>query len=82
MAREGSTSMDLEDLQIVKESIAPKRGKYYFGDKQMHIIKSLVISVNLRGRKVWLHIEVVEGDIPWLLGKRALEKMRAILDIG
>ena len=55
--------------------------KYYFGDKQMNII-SLVFPVNLKGWKVHFITEVVEGDFPWLFGKRTLKKMEAILDIG
>ena len=46
------------------------------------MIKSVVIPVNLGGRKVGLTTEVVEGDIPWLLGKKTLKQMKAILDLG
>ena len=42
----------------------------------------MVIPVNLGGRKVGLTTEVVEGDIPWLLGKKTLKQMKAILDLG
>ena len=35
----------------------------------MKVIKSVAIPVNLGGRKVGLTTKIVEGDIPWLLGK-------------
>ena len=57
-------------------------GVYCFGDKQVNIIKSLLIPVNLNVKKLHLITKVVEGDIPWLLGKRTLKKMGALLDIG
>ena len=53
--------------------VVPKKGKYCFRDKEVHILKSLVIPVNLHRRKVQLLTEVVEGDIPWLLGKNFKE---------
>ena len=38
-------------------------GCYYFGERRVKVIKSVVIPVNLEGRKVGLTTEVVEGDI-------------------
>ena len=69
-----------EDLQIVKNYVSPKKGKYCLRDKQVNIIKSLVIPVNLNEGKVPLITEVVEGNIPWL-GKRT-KKVGTILNIG
>ena len=42
----------------MKNSVIPKKGKYYFEDKEVNI--SLVIPVNLNGKKVHLITEVVE----------------------
>ena len=53
-----ATLMCMEDLLM---------GKYCFGDKQVNIIKILLISVNLNGKKVHLITEVVEGNTLWLL---------------
>ena len=58
------TSMDPEDLKIVKKLMVQKEGTYYLGDKQVGAIKSTVIPVNLLGKKVRLLTAVVKGDIP------------------
>ena len=59
----------------------PKEGSYGFGNKHVRVIKSLEIPVEVKGRKFSLTTKVVEGDIPWLLGKPTLKRMGAILDI-
>ena len=75
-------SMNGEDLWVVKDSMVPKGESYCFREKKVRVIKSLEIPIDIGGRKVQLITEVLEGDIPWLLGKRTLKKMRALLDIG
>ena len=73
--------MNEDDLRVMRESLRPKEGSYCFGNKHVKVIKSLEIPVEAKGRKFSLTTEVVEGDIPWLLGKTTLIRMGAILDI-
>lgn len=41
----------------------------------------LEIPVVLKGRKFYLCTEILEGDIPWLMGKRTMSKMGMTIDL-
>ena len=71
----------MEELQIMKDSWE-RKDVITLVKKRVKVIKSVVIPVNLGGRKVGLTTEVMEGDIPWLLGKKTLKQMKATLDLG
>ena len=51
--------MNMEELQIMKDTLERKEGCYYFGKKRVKVIKSVVIPVNIGGRKMGLTTEVV-----------------------
>lgn len=52
-----------------------KDKRYRFGETGYDVAKVLEIPCFLNGRRFSIRTEVVEGDIPWLIGVETLERL-------
>ena len=55
--------------------------EFRFGESKYGCTRELEIPVWIKGEKIYLRTFVVEGDIPWLIGRTTLQKLKVSLDL-
>jgi len=71
--------MSQKERQGVRESIKKEEGYFSFGDMDCKAVKSILIPCKVGKLEFDIRTVVVTGEVPWLLGRRTLERMRAKL---
>ena len=75
------TMLNKEDRERVEKSAKKSNTMYRFGDgKETKSIKELAIPMFICGKKIVLAVEVVDSNIPLLLGRPSMTKLGMILD--
>ena len=76
--------MELEkkDLERIRLTRKKSTKSFYFGESVFHAKETLEIPVKLGGEKIYIRTEHLDGDIPWLMGKETMERMKLKLDVN
>lgn len=67
--------MSVKDLERMRRTRESSNKIFVFGETEFRSKEVLEMPVNIGRHKVFLKTEIVEGDIPWLLGRDTMEKM-------
>lgn len=68
-------------IQRIKESSQPSNGNFTFGNSNYKSLKTINIPCQINKRNFKIKTEVVDGDIPWLIGKDTMARMGMIIHI-
>ena len=71
--------MGQKERQRVRKSIKKEEGYFSFGNMDCKAVKSILIPCKVGKIEFDIRTVVVTGEVPWLLGRRTLEQMRAKL---
>ena len=55
--------------------------EFRFGESKYECRRELEIPVWIKGKKIYIRTCVVEGDIPWLIGRTTLQNLKVSLDL-
>lgn len=72
--------MSLEELKQVKSSEVNINSSYWFGNVKFQGKRKLRFPVYLGKTRVYIDTEIIDGNIPWLIGTRVLRKLGALID--
>ena len=75
-------SMSWEEREEVRKSMEVIEGNYVFGESKYKAVKRIRIPCTFFRWDFFLITDVVQGDIPWLLGRESLRKMRACINLN
>lgn len=67
--------MRSEEIKDRKKSEEEIDTHYFFGDKSYKGKKRIEIPVKFGKRNVLFETEILEGDIPWLIGTNVMSKL-------
>ena len=73
--------MDKSELRRLKETKKESNKVFRFGETPYRSKGLLEIPVKLQGKKFYLATEILQGDLPWLIGKRTMKKMGMKLNL-
>ena len=76
------TNVNYEDVLMMKESKKEESKIFQFGETEYRTLFLIKIPCKLRGREFTLYTHVVEGDLPWIIGREQLMKMGAKIDLS
>ena len=65
----------------MRKSITKKERIFAFGKTQYIAKITILIPCKIGNRKCFIETYIVEGEIPWLVGKESLKRMGAVLDL-
>ena len=54
---------------------------FNFGESAFKSKGVIEIPVSLKGRKFYLKTEILQGDVPWLIGKKTMNRMGMVIDM-
>ena len=54
---------------------------FNFGESAFKSKGVIEIPVTLKGRKFYLKTEILQGDVPWLIGKKTMNRMGMVIDM-
>ena len=74
-------SMNKRELKETFRSEKRSEGVFFFGKQKVISKKTYELPVEIGNFKALLKTEIVEGDIPWLVGTDSLRKIGAIVDL-
>ena len=66
----------------MKETKRESTKIFHFGESSYESKGLVEIPAMLKGEKFYLRTEVLQGDIPWLIGKSTMSKMGMMLNLG
>src|SRR5215469_9865901 len=73
--------MNKRELEETLRSEKKSEGIFGFGKQKVTSKKTFELPIEIGNLKVFLKTEIVDGDIPWLVGTESLRKMKAIIDL-
>ena len=73
--------MNKRELEETLLSEKKSEGVFWFGKQKVISKKTYDLPVEIGNFKALLKTEIVEGDIPWLVGTESLRKMGAIINL-
>ena len=73
--------MSQNELKRMKDTRREWHKVFNFGTSSYKSKGVIEIPVTLKGRKFYLRTEVLEGDIPWLIGKKTMSNMGMMLNL-
>ena len=62
-----------EEMERVAKSCCRRKGAYWFGKTGYNVIKELELPVTIRGRKIWIKIKMLDGNVPFLIGRKTID---------
>ena len=74
-------SLDREEVQRVNRTKKESSKVFHFGETQYSSRGVIEIPVVVKRKKFYLITEIIQGDVPWLIGKNAMGRMGMHLDI-
>ena len=74
-------TLNLSEIKRVKEDIEEIDFSYKFGEISYKGSSRIKLPVYLGGSKVRIITDVINGNIPWIIGSEVLEKIGAEIDI-
>ena len=54
---------------------------FHFGESSFRSKGVIEIPVILKGKKIYLKTEILQGDVPWLIGKKTMGRMGMLIDL-
>ena len=73
--------MNQQELERMKKTRRESNKVFKFGES-VYMSKGIIeIPVIMKGRKFYLRTEIVQGDVPWLMGKRTMSRMGMTIDL-
>src|SRR6201990_1293693 len=69
------------EREEVRKTMEVIEGNYVFGESKYTAVKRIRIPCSLDRWDCYLLTDVVQGDIPWLLGRESLRKMGACINL-
>src|ERR1044072_409318 len=69
------------EREEVRKTMEVIEGNYVFGESKYTAVKRIRIPCSLDRWDFYLLTDVVQGDIPWLLGRESLRKMGACINL-
>ena len=73
--------MSQNELKRMKDTRRESHKVFNFGTSSYKSKGVIEIPVTLKGRRFYLRTEVLEGDIPWLIGKKTMSNMGMMLNL-
>ena len=73
-------NLEQEEVKRVNRTKEGSDKTFSFGETKYTSRGRIEIPVTVKGKKFFLKTEIVGGDVPWLLGKKAMEKMGMHID--
>ena len=70
-----------EELKRLNDTKKESNKVFNFGESSYKSKGVLEIPVILRERKFYLKTEILQGDIPWLIGKKTMSRMGMVIDL-
>ena len=71
-----------EELKRMNDTKKGSDKVFNFGESSFKSKGVMEIPVTLKGRKFYLKTEILEGDIPWLIGKKTMSSMEMKLNLA
>ena len=75
------SSLDLEELKRINQTKRESSRRFNFGETQYISRGVIQIPAIVKGRRFTLATEILQGDVPWLIGKVAMGKMGMHIDV-
>ena len=47
-----------------------------------NVIKELELPITIKGRKIWVKIEMLDGDVPFLIGRKMIGDWKMKMEFG
>ena len=66
----------MAELRRMKDTRRESHKVFHFGESSYKSRGVVEIPVSIKGRKFYLKTEIVEGDLPWLIGKKTMKRLR------
>ena len=63
-------SLDREEVQRVNRTKKESSKVFNFGETQYSSRGVVEIPVAVKGKKFYLITEIIQGDVPWLIGRK------------
>lgn len=76
------TQLDEMELHEIEQSSQDCADTYRFGNTSYDAHKEVIIPCQLGKEKIYIRTVVVQGNIPWLIGKETMERMSIRMDYG
>ena len=70
-----------EELQYIQNTQKLKKGCFVFGKTEYKILKEILLPCKIEEKSFNLKINVIEGDVPLLLGKSAMKNMKLKINL-
>ena len=71
-----------EEIEAVAKSCRKGKRTYWFGKTGYNVVKELELPVTIRGRMIWVKIKMLDGDVPFLIGRKTIEDWNMKMDFG
>ena len=73
--------MSREELKRMHETKRDSSKVFNFGETSFKSKGLMEIPVIIKGQKFYLKTEILQGDIPWLMGKKTMSRMGMVMDL-
>jgi len=76
------SNLERGEFEVVKKSEKLCKGRYYFGETEYQVYKTVEIPIQFGNQKLWFVTEIVSGGcIPWIIGTGTQKLIGAIIDL-
>ena len=75
------TRLDRGELERLKTTERVVEKKFSFGDTTYTSKRELELPVWISRKKVYIRTYVVDGEVPWLIGRTTMQNLRMKLDL-
>ena len=73
--------LSLSELKRIRETKKESNKVFKFGESSYKSKGVMELPVVLKDRKFYLRTEILQGDIPWLIGKKTMSRMGMRIDM-
>ena len=71
----------MRELKRIRETKEESNKVFKFGESSYKAKCVMELPVVLKDRKFYLRTEILQGDIPWLIGKKTMSRMGMRIDM-